>query len=123
VHRAVDAWGREPTQLLQVLRETQESLGYLPPGALERVSDALGVSIARVRGVVAFYSFLYAEPQGEYRVLFSDNVTDRMRGSEERLRELASGCGSSPARSRRTASSASAARPRSASTTTPPGCS
>ena len=88
VHRAVGAWGCEPTRLLQVLRETQESLGYLPELALERMSAALGVSIARVRGVVAFYSFLYAEPQGEYRVLFSDNVTDRMRGSEARLREL-----------------------------------
>ena len=88
VHRAIDAWGREPTQLLQVLREVQETLGFLPPPALARIASALGVPIARVRGVVAFYSFLYAEPRGTYRVLFSDNVTDRMRGSEERLREF-----------------------------------
>ena len=88
VRGAVEGWGDRPTQLLQVLRATQESLGYLPPAALERVAAALGVSIARVRGVVAFYSFLHAEPPGEYRLLFSDNVTDRMRGSEERLREV-----------------------------------
>jgi len=88
VQRAVETWGRAPTRLLQVLRETQEALGWLPPVALERVSALLEVPIARVRGVVAFYSFLYADPQGAYRVLFSDNVTDRMRGSEDRLREL-----------------------------------
>ena len=88
VQAALQAWGREPTQLLQVLRHTQEGLGYLPPAALERVAAELGVPIARVRGVVAFYSFLYPEPRGTYRVLFSDNVTDRMRGSEERLREM-----------------------------------
>jgi [NiFe] hydrogenase diaphorase moiety large subunit len=88
VQRAVQAWGSEPTSLLQVLRMTQEPLGYLPPAALERVSAVLNVPISRVRGVVAFYSFLYAEPQGEYRVLFSDDVTDRMRGSEDRLREM-----------------------------------
>jgi [NiFe] hydrogenase diaphorase moiety large subunit len=88
VQQAVAAWGTEPTSLLQVLRVTQESLGWLPPVALERVAAALGVPIARVRGVVAFYSFLHAEPQGEYRLLFSDDVTDRMRGSEDRLREM-----------------------------------
>jgi [NiFe] hydrogenase diaphorase moiety large subunit len=88
VERAVHAWGSEPTSLLQVLRMTQEPLGYLPPAALERVSAVLAVPIARVRGVAAFYSFLYTEPRGEYRVLFSDDVTDRMRGSEDRLREM-----------------------------------
>jgi [NiFe] hydrogenase diaphorase moiety large subunit len=88
VARAIAEWGREPTSLLQVLRVTQESLGWLPIAALERVSAALAVPIARVRGVVAFYAFLYSEPQGEYRVLFSDDVTDRMRGSEDRLREM-----------------------------------
>ncbi len=88
MQRAIAAWGAEATSLLQVLRVTQESLGWLPPTALERVSAALRVPIARVRGVVAFYSFLYGEPRGEYRVLFSDDVTDRMRGSEDRLREM-----------------------------------
>ena len=105
VRRAIDAWGREPTQLLQVLREVQESLGFLPPPALARIASALGVPIARVRGVVAFYSFLYAEPRGAYRVLFSDNVTDRMRGSDGRgCARCASACGSSPASVSRTAS-------------------
>ena len=88
VRRAIDAWGPEPTQLLQVLREVQETLGFLPPPALARIGSALGVPIARVRGVVAFYSFLYAEPRGAYRVLLSDNVTDRMRGSQTRLEEM-----------------------------------
>jgi [NiFe] hydrogenase diaphorase moiety large subunit len=88
VHRAVGAWGSAPTRLVQVLRETQEQLGFLPPTALQRIADALGVSIATARGVAAFYSFLYTEPQGLYRLLFSDNVTDRMRGAEDRLREM-----------------------------------
>jgi [NiFe] hydrogenase diaphorase moiety large subunit len=88
VRRAIEAWGSEPTQLLQVLRGVQETLGFLPTPAIARIASALGVPIARVRGVVAFYSFLYAEPRGTYRVLFSDNVTDRMRGSKTRLEEM-----------------------------------
>ncbi|MCM2310375.1 MAG: NAD(P)H-dependent oxidoreductase subunit E [Steroidobacteraceae bacterium] len=70
------------------MRQTQESLGFLPSAALERIATDLGVPISRVRGVAAFYSFLYPQWPGAYRVLFSDNVTDRMRGSAERLREM-----------------------------------
>ena len=88
VEDALRTWGREPTRLLQVLRQTQEPLGHLPPAALERIAAELHVPIARVRGVMAFYSFLYPEFPGTYRVLFSDNVTDRMRGSQDRLREM-----------------------------------
>jgi [NiFe] hydrogenase diaphorase moiety large subunit len=88
VQDALKTWGREPTRLLQVLRQAQERLGYLPPAAIEAIAAALSVPIARVRGVVAFYSFLYPEWPGHYRVLFSDNVTDRMRGSEQRLQEM-----------------------------------
>ena len=88
VRRAICSWGSAPTRLLQVLRETQEELGFLPPQALERIAGGLGVSIATTRGVAAFYSFLYTEPQGAYRLLFSDNITDRMHGSAVRLREM-----------------------------------
>ena len=88
VRRAICSWGGSPTRLLRVLRETQEELGFLPPQALERIAGGLGVSIATTRGVAAFYSFLYTEPQGAYRVLFSDNITDRMHGSAVRLREM-----------------------------------
>ena len=33
--------------------------------------------------MVKFYSFFYDRPRGAYRVLFSDNITDRMAGSFE----------------------------------------
>jgi [NiFe] hydrogenase diaphorase moiety large subunit len=88
IQDALHTWGSEPSRLLQVLRQAQEPLGFLPPAALERIATELRVPIARVRGVMAFYSFLYPEFPGTYRVLFSDNVTDRMRGSQDRLREM-----------------------------------
>ena len=75
-----------PTLLLQILREVQDALGYLPAAALTQIAQALGLPRARVEGVAGFYSFLHLEPVGRYRVLFSDNITDRMLGSVE-LRE------------------------------------
>ena len=37
--------------------------------------------MTQVDSVVQFYSFLYDQPRGRYRILFSDNITDRMLGS------------------------------------------
>jgi [NiFe] hydrogenase diaphorase moiety large subunit len=88
VRRIVARWRREPTRLLQVLREIQEACNYIPPPALARVAQALQVPLSRVRGVAGFYSFLSTEPWGRYRVLFSDNVTDRMQGSERLMAEM-----------------------------------
>ncbi|HEX7156064.1 MAG TPA: NAD(P)H-dependent oxidoreductase subunit E, partial [Burkholderiaceae bacterium] len=75
-----------PTHALQALRLVQQEVGWIPPAMLTRVADGLGVSRAQVQGVAEFYSFLAVRPVGRYRILFSDNVTDRMLGSEA-LRE------------------------------------
>src|SRR5271166_7206491 len=70
-----------PTQLLQILREAQEELGWISPETVRTISSQLGVPATSVQGVVQFYSFLYDKPRGRYRILFSDNITDRMLGS------------------------------------------
>ncbi len=76
-------WGRTPDRLLQVLREAQDATGWLSPELLAATARSLGLPLAHVRGVASFYSFLALEPAGEYRVLLSDGVTDRMDGSLE----------------------------------------
>lgn len=78
----------DPHALLQILREWQGLQGWLSPQALSQIAGALGLSLAQVRGVAGFYRFLHTEPVGAYRVLFSDNVTDRMLGSEALLADL-----------------------------------
>jgi len=84
----LDRYRRDPTQLVQILRETQDALSYLPPAALTRIAAGLGLPRARVEGVAGFYSFFHLEPMGQYRVLFSDNITDRMLGSVELMDRL-----------------------------------
>jgi [NiFe] hydrogenase diaphorase moiety large subunit len=88
VTAALERWRHDPTCLVQVLREVQEECHWLPPRALVRVAKELGLPLARVRGAAEFYSFLHTEPCGQYQLLFSDNVTDRMQGSRELMTEL-----------------------------------
>jgi len=87
VRAIVSRWGHDPTGLVQILREVQEEFGYLPAAALTAIARYLRIPYSRAKGVASFYSFLSDEPRGAYRVLFSDNITDRMAGSE-RLMEV-----------------------------------
>jgi [NiFe] hydrogenase diaphorase moiety large subunit len=78
----------DPTRLLQILIDAQQIEGWLPAPSLTRIAGALHIPRARVEGVAGFYSFLYTRPVGRYRVLFSDNITDRMLGNAELLDAL-----------------------------------
>ncbi|MCU0764990.1 MAG: NAD(P)H-dependent oxidoreductase subunit E [Burkholderiaceae bacterium] len=80
--------GKARTELVQILREAQEPEGWIRPEAIGAIARALKLPRARVEGVAGFYSFLHVAPGGRYRLLFSDNITDRMAGSEPLLARL-----------------------------------
>jgi len=80
--------GGDASRLLQILIEVQEHFGHIPPAVAIRLSGALDIPYARIENVASFYSFLHLKPQGEYRVLFSDNITDRMLGSEALMEQM-----------------------------------
>ena len=88
VRAIIDRHAANPTDLLQILREVQEQYGWLPPDSIEQLAAALGISRAKIEAVAGFYSFLYTEPCGKYRVLFSDNITDRMLGNMHLLERM-----------------------------------
>ncbi|MDO8989793.1 MAG: NAD(P)H-dependent oxidoreductase subunit E [Sideroxyarcus sp.] len=77
----------DASRLLQILREMQEHFGHIPPHSISRLAAKLSIPRARIESTASFYSFLHLKPHGEYRVLFSDNITDRMSGSQS-LMEL-----------------------------------
>jgi len=79
----LDRQHRDPTRLLQILIEAQHTSGWLSPQMLAAIARELKLPYARVVGVTGFYSFLHTTPMGRYRVLWSDNITDRMQGSTE----------------------------------------
>ena len=80
--------GHAAHRLVQILREIQTRETWLSRDTLSAVATALKLPLAHVEGVAGFYHFFYDQPVGQYRVLFSDNITDRMGGSEEMARHL-----------------------------------
>ncbi len=81
VARVLDRRRGDAMQLLQILREVQEELDWISPETARAVAARLDIPVTQVESVVQFYSFLYDKPHGRYRILFSDNITDRMLGS------------------------------------------
>jgi [NiFe] hydrogenase diaphorase moiety large subunit len=81
VSAIVEKYRNNPTYVLQILREAQEALDWISPETVETVASGLKIPRTRVQSVLQFYSFLYDKPRGRYRLLFADNITDRMAGN------------------------------------------
>lgn len=81
---------RNVNSLLQILREAQEHYGHIHADAIDYLSETLQLPRSKIEGVASFYSLLYLQPYGEYRVLFSDNITDRMLGNMDIMRSMCS---------------------------------
>lgn len=85
VRAIVDRYGADPTYILQILREVQEHENWISPKIIDELEAALTIPRTKIEAVAGFYSFLYTEPCGKYRVLFSDNITDRMSSNIDLL--------------------------------------
>jgi len=80
--------GSDAINLLQILRELQDCFGYLPADSITYLAKKLSIPRSRIESVASFYSFLHLQHHGEYRVLFSDNITDRMLGNQPLLQAM-----------------------------------
>lgn len=80
--------GRDASRLLQVLREVQDVCHFIPAEVIDHIAAHLDVPRVDVEGVAGFYSFLSTSPVGEYRMLFSDNITDQMLGKDDLMQYL-----------------------------------
>ncbi len=78
----VARWHHDAANLVQILREVQESCGTIPSDTLDQLAQLLAVPRVRIESTAGFYAFFHAESHGDYEILFSDNVIDRMAGKE-----------------------------------------
>ena len=88
VAAAVARYNSDPLNLVQIVREAQAALSWLSRETQGEIAERLKIPVNRVESIVTFYSFFYDKPRGAYRLLFSDNITDRMQGNQELLERL-----------------------------------
>ena len=58
----------EKGALIPILHKAQDIFEYLPYEVQERIAEGLGVSMAKVYGVVTFYSQFSLKQKGKYRI-------------------------------------------------------
>ena len=80
--------GHQAVNLLQILREAQEHFGWLHPDAIDYLTQQLKVPYTKIEGMASFYAFFYLQPRGKYRMLFSDNISDRMLGNQSLMERM-----------------------------------
>ncbi len=78
----------EPGELINVLQQVQEHFGYLPAELQEAVANELNISIAKVYGVVTFYSLFTMIPQGKYPISICTGTACYVRGADNVLQEF-----------------------------------
>ncbi|MBN1467945.1 MAG: NAD(P)H-dependent oxidoreductase subunit E [Fusobacteriaceae bacterium] len=74
--------------LISVLHKAQEIFGYLPQEVQTFVAEQLGVSVAKVYGVVSFYSFFTMTPKGKFPISVCMGTACYVRGAEKVLNEF-----------------------------------
>lgn len=81
-------YGNDPGELINILHGVQDTLGYLPKEVQELIALELGISAARVYGVVSFYSFFTMKPKGKYPISVCMGTACYVRGGEKVLDEF-----------------------------------
>ena len=75
-------------ELINVLHKVQKKLGYLPAEVQEVIARELNTSVAKVYGVVTFYSFFSMIPKGEFPISICMCTACYVRGAEQVLSEF-----------------------------------
>lgn len=75
-------------ELINVLHKAQSIFGYLPAEVQEVIAEELNVPLAKVYGVVTFYSFFTMIPRGQYPISICTGTACYVRGAEKVLEEF-----------------------------------
>jgi NADH-quinone oxidoreductase subunit F len=76
--------------VLPALHAVQDRFGWISPGALNYLSERLGVAPADVYGVATFYASISTSPRGARMVHVCDDIACMQNGSMELARSLES---------------------------------
>lgn len=78
----------QPEQLIEVLQDVQEALGYISAQTMTRVSEELGVPVIEVCRVANFYKAFSLKPRGRHVITVCTGTACHVRGAPRMLDEV-----------------------------------
>ena len=88
IHEICDSYKNDPGELIKILHSAQTHFGYLPESVQRENAKKLKISVAKVYGVVTFYSFFTMTPKGRHAISVCMGTACYVRGAEKVLDEL-----------------------------------
>jgi NADH-quinone oxidoreductase subunit E len=73
----------QPGAVIPVLQEVQEVFGYVPPAAIQRISENMGVAASEISGIVTFYAQFRLRPLGKNVVKVCHGTACHLGGAEQ----------------------------------------
>ena len=88
LHELCKKYRNDEHELINVLHEAQDTLGYLPVEVQHAIATELDVPDSKVYGVVTFYSFFTMQPRGKFPVSICMGTACYVKGNELILDEF-----------------------------------
>lgn len=79
---------QEKRSLIPLLQDLQAKYNYLPPVALNMVSQALNIPLIDIISVATFYNTFSLEPKGEHQITICVGTACHVRGAPKILEEF-----------------------------------
>ncbi len=83
IGNVIDLYKDKEGSLIQVLHLAQQIYGCLPLEVQEYIAQEMGIPLAKVAGVVSFYSFFSTVPRGEHTILVCMGTACYVRGGKK----------------------------------------
>lgn len=90
VRSLVAEFGREKAELIPILHEINNQLGYVSDEAIQELSQQMNIPSSHIYSVVTFYRMLSSEPRGKHVIQFCESAPCHVAGGRlvwEKLKE------------------------------------
>ena len=78
----------QPGAIVSILQDVNAKYKWLPPGAVRRVSEVLGMPLSRVLRIATFYNMFSLEPRGKHIVRVCLGTACHVKGAARILESL-----------------------------------
>jgi NADH:ubiquinone oxidoreductase subunit E len=83
IAEVIETYREKEGSLIQVLHRAQSIYGYLPVEVQRFIAEKMGLPLAKVSGVVTFYSFFSTVPKGDYTIRVCMGTACYVRGGRK----------------------------------------
>ncbi len=88
LQRLIENFRKNEGNIISLLQETQDALGYIPEEAVYRFSEDLDIPASNFFGVATFYAQFYLKPRGKNIITACCGTACHVKGSDRIINNL-----------------------------------